>query len=145
MSSEYSRIFAALDGSQAQITVAHRALAFARDNGAALRFGHVVDAVPAEASAANFQELCAATKEVIEESLRDIIAEAEACPSIPSVELIVEAGSIDDVLIHEMIEPFDPDLVICGARGLSNIKYAFVGSVSTNLIRSMKCDVLVVK
>jgi nucleotide-binding universal stress UspA family protein len=28
---------------------------------------------------------------------------------------------------------------------LSNIKYAFVGSVSTHLIRSVKCDVLVVR
>ncbi|MEG0505053.1 MAG: universal stress protein, partial [Raoultibacter sp.] len=39
----------------------------------------------------------------------------------------------------------NPDLVICGERGLSNIKYAFVGSVSTHLIRSVRCDVLVVK
>ena len=39
----------------------------------------------------------------------------------------------------------DPDLVICGVRGLSNIKYAFVGSVSTHLIRNVKCDVLVVR
>ncbi|MEE8722669.1 MAG: universal stress protein, partial [Eggerthellaceae bacterium] len=28
---------------------------------------------------------------------------------------------------------------------LSNVKYAFVGSVSTHLIRTMSCDVLVVK
>jgi nucleotide-binding universal stress UspA family protein len=36
-------------------------------------------------------------------------------------------------------------LVICGVRGLSNIKYAFVGSVSTSLIRNVNCDVLVVR
>ena len=41
--------------------------------------------------------------------------------------------------------PLNPDLVICGVRGLSNIKYAFVGSVSTHLIRNVKCDVLVVR
>ena len=29
-------------------------------------------------------------------------------------------------------------------RGLSNIKYAFVGSVSTHLVHNMACDVLVV-
>ena len=33
----------------------------------------------------------------------------------------------------------------CGERGLSNIKYVFVGSVSTYLIRNLRCDVLVVK
>ncbi|WP_417751972.1 universal stress protein [Senegalimassilia anaerobia] len=36
-------------------------------------------------------------------------------------------------------------MVICGERGLSNIKYVFVGSVSTYLIRNVRCDVLVVK
>ena len=35
--------------------------------------------------------------------------------------------------------------MICGVRGLSNIKYAFVGSVSTYLVRHMPCDVLVVR
>jgi len=30
-------------------------------------------------------------------------------------------------------------------RGLSSIKYAFVGSVSTYLIRHCECDVLVVR
>ena len=46
---------------------------------------------------------------------------------------------------HELIEPFEPNLVVCGERGLSNIKYVFVGSVSTFLIRNLRCDVLVVK
>ena len=36
-------------------------------------------------------------------------------------------------------------LELCGERGLSNIKYVFVGSVSTYLIRNLRCDVLVVK
>ena len=34
---------------------------------------------------------------------------------------------------------------LCAERGLSNIKYVFVGSVSTFLIRNLRCDVLVVK
>ena len=53
--------------------------------------------------------------------------------------------SLTDTLTEQLIEPFKPDLVICGERGLSNIKYVFVGSVSTYLIRNLRCDVLVVK
>ena len=64
---------------------------------------------------------------------------------IPSVDVQVRAGRITDTLDDALIKPFDPDLVICGVRGLSNVKYAFVGSVSTFLIRNMECDVLVVK
>ena len=52
---------------------------------------------------------------------------------------------ITDTLQKQLIEPTEPDLVICGERGLSNIKYVFVGSVSTYLIRNVRCDVLVVK
>ena len=51
----------------------------------------------------------------------------------------------DNTLQKQLIEPTEPDLVICGERGLSNIKYVFVGSVSTYLIRNVRCDVLVVK
>ena len=38
-----------------------------------------------------------------------------------------------------------PDLVLCGARGLSSIKYALLGSISTFLLRNTDCDILVVK
>ena len=62
-----------------------------------------------------------------------------------SVDLQVRAGRITDTLTEQLIEPFKPDLVICGERGLSNMQYAFVGSVSKYLIRTVRCDVHVVK
>lgn len=141
----YKRIFVALDGTPAQREVAQKALKLASDNHAALRFGHVVDAVPAEASAVNFQDLCEAAKKDVEAAIGDVLEEAQEDENIPSVDVAVEAGSVNDTLDNLLIAPFDPDLVVCGARGLSNIKYAFVGSVSTHLIRTQKCDVLVVK
>ncbi|WP_283170641.1 universal stress protein [Curtanaerobium respiraculi] len=145
MSSEYKRIFAALDGSAAQVDIARKAIALAADNHAALRFGHVVDAVPSEASAVNFYDLCEHAKERITRELGDMLEEAKSNDGIPSVEVAVEAGSIIDTLDNLLIAPFSPDLVVCGARGLSSIRYAFVGSVSTHLIRTQQCDVLVVK
>ena len=81
----------------------------------------------------------------IEADLADVLAAARQNPDIPSVEVSVHAGRIADTLEHELIEPFEPNLVVCGERGLSNIKYVFVGSVSTFLIRNLRCDVLVVK
>ncbi len=145
MSCEYRRIFAALDGTAAQTDVARKAIALAADNHAALRFGHVVDAVPSEASAVNFYELCEQAKKHITDEIGDLLEQAQDNDDIPSVEVAVEAGSVIDTLDNLLIAPFSPDLVICGARGLSSIRYAFVGSVSTHLIRSQECDVLVVK
>ena len=73
------------------------------------------------------------------------MAKARDSKDIPSVDLIVRAGRITDTLANQLVDPVDPDLIVCGERGLSNIKYVFVGSVSTYLIRNMRCDVLVVK
>lgn len=142
---QYQRIFAALDGASTQKAVAQRAVALAADNGSQLLFGHVVDSVPNEANGADFQALCAEGAARIDDELSDELRMARENPAIPSVDVQVRAGRVAETLAEQLIGPFAPDLVVCGERGLSNIKYVFVGSVSTYLIRNMRCDVLVVK
>uniref|UniRef100_A0A7C9JR48 Universal stress protein n=1 Tax=Muribaculaceae bacterium Z82 TaxID=2304548 RepID=A0A7C9JR48_9BACT len=145
MAQRYRTVFAALDGTSAQKAVAQRAVAVAANNRASLVFGHVVDSVPYEASGVNFEALCSDCKRRIEEELAGVFNEARNNPNIPAVDFRVAAGRITETLASQLIEPASPDLIVCGERGLSNIKYAFVGSVSTFLIRTMDCDVLVVK
>ena len=145
MAFPYKRIFAALDGSSTQEEVARRAVALAAHNGAELVFGHVVDSVSSDVSGADFNALCAEVAERLERDLADILADARNNPAIPSCKLEVRAGRVADALVEQLIEPCAPDMVVCGERGLSNIKYAFVGSVSKHLIRTVRCDVLVVK
>lgn len=141
----YNRIFAALDGSSTQQAVARRALSIAHDNNAEVVFGHVIDSVPYEANGIDFAALIEDGHKRIVESIGPLLDKAACDECIPSVEVRVRAGRVSDTLIESLIQPFDPDLVICGVRGLSNIKYAFVGSVSTHLIRNVTCDVLVVR
>lgn len=141
----YKRIFAALDGASTQEAVAQRAITLAAEEGAELTFGHVIDSVPYEASGVDFEALCVEGKKRIEEEIGGLLEEARNNPAIPSVQLLVRAGRITDTLSKQLIATVEPDLVICGERGLSNIKYVFVGSVSTFLIRNVRCDVLVVK
>ncbi len=143
--SQYKRIFAALDGGKTQETVAERAIELAAKEHAELMFGHVVDSVPYEAAGTDFAALAADVKEKLEGNLANQLEGARNNPDIPRIEVMVKAGRITETLSEQMIEPFEPDLVICGERGLSNIKYVFVGSVSTYLIRNLRCDVLVVK
>ena len=145
MAERYERVFAALDGASTQEEVAKRAAMVAADNGAELVLGHVVDSVPYEASGVDFEQLCVEVKERLEGELAEVLAAARDNPDIRSVEVRVCAGRINDTLAERLIKPYDPDVVVCGERGLSNIKYAFVGSVSNFLIRNMRCDVLVVK
>lgn len=142
---QYQRIFAAIDGASTQKAVAQRAIALAADNGAQLLFGHVVDSVPNEANGADFDALCASALQTVESDLAAELAQARANPAIPAVDVQVRAGRVADTLAGDLAKAFNPDLVVCGERGLSSIKYVFVGSVSTHLIRHMRCDVLVVK
>ncbi|MDO5334604.1 MAG: universal stress protein [Coriobacteriia bacterium] len=142
---EYERIFAALDGGPTMEGIAWRAVREASSNHAALLMGHVLDSVPDALTVADYRDLCSRVCERIKDELREPLAAAEKDPNIPSVEVQVKYGLIQSTLTQEFIDPFDPDLVICGERGLSDIKYAFVGSTSTFLIRNLRCDVLVVK
>lgn len=141
----YSRIFAALDGGATQEAVVRRALSIAHDNNAEVLFGHVIDSMPYEANSIDFAALSDDGCMRIEEDMAVHLTRARNDECIPSVEVQVRAGRVAETLIDALIKPYDPDLVICGVRGLSNIKYAFVGSVSTSLIRNVECDVLVVR
>ena len=143
--SRYERVFAAIDGRETQEAVARRALQIASLNHANLLFGRVVEAIPTELNAIDFGDLCAAFREKTEEDLEDILSEAKADPNIGEVEVRVVAGPVNDALDSRLIRPYEPDLVICGERGLSNFQYAFMGSTSKYLVRSQDCDVLVVK
>lgn len=142
---QYKRVFAALDGGSTQEEVAERVIQVAALNHAELMFGHVIDSVPDSLTGTDYQELAATVRKRLEDSLGDILTEARNNPAIPSVEVVVKVGRIQETIHDLMIKPFEPDLVICGERGLSNITYVFVGSVSTYLIRHVRCDVLVVK
>ncbi|MBQ9043873.1 MAG: universal stress protein [Eggerthellaceae bacterium] len=141
----YNKIFAALDGAATQEAVARRALSIAHDNNAEVMFGHVIDSVPYEANGIDFAALIEDGRQRIEETLSKYFTRARNDECIPSIDVQVRAGRVAETLVEGLVEPYNPDLVICGVRGLSNIKYAFVGSVSTQLIRNVKCDVLVVR
>ena len=141
---KYNKIFAALDGGATQDAVARRTLSIAHDNHAEVLFGSVIDSSKLVTSGIGDDHLIDAHKKGIEEALGRYLNRASQDECVPSVDLVVKIGKIAETLERDIIKPFNPDLVVCGVRGLSNIKYAFVGSVSTHLVHNMTCDVLVV-
>ena len=141
----YRKIFAALDGSDAQVAVARRTLSIAHDNNADVLFGHVIDTSKFETGGLGNEQIAANKKASIEEAIKRQLDRARQDECVPSVDVKVAMGPINDTMMDELIKPFEPDLIICGVRGLSNIRYAFVGSVSTHLVRHASCDVLVMR
>ncbi len=145
MSQLYSRIFAAIDGSSTQEAVIERAVAFASAHHAELLLGHVVDVLPSDANGINYKMLAEEEEAVMRERLAPVLERIAADENIPGCEFSLKVGRVGETLLEDLIGPYDPDLVICGERGFSELKYAFVGSVSKQLIREARCDVLVVK
>ena len=145
MASSYKRIFAAIDGSATQDAVIERALQMASNHGAEILFGHVVDSLPSDMNSTNAKLLAEEEEKLMRERLAPVFDRIEDDPNIPGYEFRLHVGRVADVLMEDLITPYDPDLVICGERGYSNFKYAFVGSVSKRIVHDAKCDVLVVK
>ena len=137
MNEGYTKVFVSLDGTEQQDFVLARAIKVAANNGAKLIIGHVIDSYPVD--------LVNGLEEAFKNSIAKQLEEAKANPDIPEVEVMIRAGRIRETLKDEMLDVVKPDLVLCGARGLSSIKYALLGSISTFLLRNTDCDILVVK
>ncbi|HIU05807.1 MULTISPECIES: universal stress protein [Collinsella] len=145
MKEGYSKVFVALDGTEQQDFVLARAIKVAANNGAKLIIGHVIDSTALESAGAYPADLVKGLEEAFRNSIAAQVEEAKQNPDIAEVEIMIRAGRIRETLKDEMLDVVEPDLVMCGARGLSSIKYALLGSISTFLLRSTECDILVVK
>ena len=141
----YDKIFVSLDGSDEQAKVLDRAIVMAANDHAELYIGHVIDSTALEAAGTFPVDIVPSLEKDFRASIETKVRHAEQSPDIPKVEVIVRAGRIRETLKDEMLDVIEPDLVICGARGLSSIKYAILGSISTFLTRNTSCDTLVIK
>lgn len=141
----YGKILAALDGGSTQEAVIRRTFSIAHDNNSEVLLAHVIDSSLFETGGVRSEQISESTRAAIERDLGRYLSRAHLDEEVPSVEIKVAVGKVDETLVHEIAKSYEPDLVICGVRGLSSIKYAFVGSVSTYLVHHMDCDVLVVR
>lgn len=145
MNEGYKKIFVSLDGTEQQDFVLARAIKVAANNHAKLYIAHVIDSTALESAGSYPVDLISGLEEAFLNSIAVQLEEAKENEAIPEVEVVVRAGRIRETLKEEMLDVIKPDLVMCGARGLSSIKYALLGSISTFLLRSTDCDILVVK
>lgn len=141
----YTKVFVALDGTEQQDFVLARAIKVAANNNASLVIGHVIDSTALESAGSYPADLVQGLQDAFTDSIADQVQEAKENPDIPDVEVMIRAGRIRETLKDELLDVVQPDLVLCGARGLSSIKYALLGSISTFLLRNTECDILVVK
>jgi nucleotide-binding universal stress UspA family protein len=142
---DYKRILVGYDGSKNSERALARAIALAKEQGAALRILVAVSTVLPVFSPIS-QSLPESTFEEIIQDGKDALADAVASAKLmlDDVSGVLKDGHAADELVRYATEN-DIDLIVLGRRGVSAIERFLLGGVSSSVIGHSKCDVLVVK
>ncbi|MGN7387889.1 universal stress protein [Sporosarcina sp. SAFN-015] len=144
MSLVYKQIIVAIDGSKESEKAFKKAVAIAHRNGAALNLVNIVDTRSYSSVEAYDRSIAERTYKSAEEMLHNYKAEAVQA-GVQAVNVIVDYGSPKKMIATDLPNKLNADLIICGATGLNAVERFVMGSVSENIVRSAKCDVLVIR
>jgi len=144
MSLSYNQILVAVDGSKEAEWAFKNSIAIAKRNDATLNLANVIDTRSFAAIEAYDRSIADRAQVFAEELLNAYKKEAEAA-GVTKVNILVEYGSPKTMISKDLANKVQADLIICGATGLSTVERFLIGSVSEHIVRSAKCDVLVVR
>lgn len=140
----YRRILAAVDGSKESDKAFKRAISLAKKEEAALIIYHVIDT-----SAYRKVELeNASDVESKEEFAKEVLDDCEKQAKEAQIERItrvLQYGGPKMRIPKEAVEKYQADLIVVGATGMGAVEKFIMGSVSDQIMRRAKCDVLVVR
>jgi len=143
---KYTNILVGIDGSDEARVAFEQAIKIAKDENATLHIAHVIDAhslttidqyVPYNVSVTDATQYG--------EKLLDEYVEKAKEAGLENVKKILETGSPKRDIAGKIAEEHNIDLIIAGATGLNAIERLLIGSVSENIVRRAKCDVLIVR
>lgn len=140
----YKQILVAVDGSKESEWAFKKAVAIADRNEATLNLINVIDTRSYAAVEAYDRSIAERAQQFAEELLGNYKLEAEKA-GVKNVNVLVEYGSPKTIISRDLSKKLEADLIICGATGLNAVERFLIGSVSENIVRSAKCDVLVVR
>ena len=140
----YKQILVAVDGSKESEWAFKKAVAIADRNEATLNLINIIDTRSYAAIEAYDRSIAERAQKFAEDLLNDYKVEAEKA-GLQHVNVIVEYGSPKTMISKDLSKKLEADLIICGATGLNAVERFLIGSVSENIVRSAKCDVLVIR
>lgn len=141
---QYRQILVAVDGSKESEWAFKKAIAIADRNNATLNLVNIIDTRSYAAVEAYDRSIAERAQAFAVELLEEYKEKAEA-KGIENVKIIVEYGSPKTMISKDLSKRIKADLIICGATGLNAVERFLIGSVSENIVRSAKCDVLVIR
>ena len=144
MSTVYNQIIVAVDGSDESMWAFKKAVAIAKRNDANLHLVNIIDTRSYSAVEAYDRSIAERAQSYAVELLEDYKIQATEA-GLSKVHVLVEYGSPKTMIPREIPKRVEADLIICGATGLNPVERFLIGSVSENIVRAAKCDVLVVR
>lgn len=144
MVQEYKNVLVAIDGSEGANLAFKKAASIAKRNDAKLYIVHVVDTRAFQP----YESFDKGVTDSIKDEATNILSKCEENAlnsGVKRVETIIKYGSPKKAIGSEVPEEKEIDLIVLGATGLNSIERFFIGSVSESVIRSAKCDVLIVR
>lgn len=144
MTLQYSQILVAIDGSEESEMAFKKSIAIALQNNAALNLVNIVDTRSYSAVETYDRENAELANKYALNLLNEYKEEAEAA-GISKVSVMVEYGSPKTMISRDIAKNLHIDLIICGATGLNTVERFFIGSVSESIVRTAKCDVLIIR
>ncbi|WP_318614222.1 universal stress protein [Sporosarcina sp. YIM B06819] len=140
----YKQILVAVDGSKESEWAFKKAVAITERNDATLNLINIIDTRSYAAVEAYDRSIAQRAQKFAEELLNGYKLEAEKA-GVQNVNIVVEYGSPKTMISRDLSKKLQADLIICGATGLNAVERFLIGSVSESIVRSAKCDVLVVR
>lgn len=140
----YNNILVAVDGSDEAAYAFNKAVEVAQRNDATLHLVNIIDTRSFAAIEAYDRSIAERAKSFAEEKLAEY-KEAASKAGVNAVEVLIEYGSPKTMITKEVATKTEADLIVCGATGLNAVERFLIGSVSESIVRSSKCDVLVVR
>lgn len=144
MTLNYKHILVAVDGSKEAEWAFKKSVGIAKRNNATLNLVNIIDTRSFAAVEAYDRSIAERAHKFADELLADYRKEAEAA-GVKDVNLIVEYGSPKTMIPRDISKKVEADLIVCGATGLNTVERFLIGSISETIVRSAKCDVLVVR
>ncbi|MCD2137101.1 universal stress protein [Salinicoccus halitifaciens] len=144
MSSVYKQILVAIDGSKEAEGAFKKSIGIAERNNATLNLVNVIDTRSFGAIEGYDRSIAHQVYKSAEELLSEYKKEA-ANAGIENVNIVVDYGSPKVMIPRNIAQKVHADLIVCGATGLNAVERFVMGSVSERIVRSAKCDVLVVR
>lgn len=145
MANHYKNIVVAVDGSKESEYAFRKSLDVSRRNvGSTLHLVNVIDTRSFAAIEAYDRSIAERAQKHSENLLNDYKKQAEEA-GLTNVEIVIEYGSPKSIITRELSNVVNADLIICGATGLNAVERFLIGSVSEAIVRTAKCDVLVIR